>query len=246
MKYKLTIEYNGHYFSGWQRQKNAVSVQKTLEDAISVFTKKPAKILGAGRTDAGVHAVAQVAHFESEEELDCWALQKCINNNVNDLPVVVNDLQRVEDDFHALVSAKSREYIYKIINRPFVLTFQKHLYYREKFPMDLEILEKSAKVFIGTHDFSSFRSAKCQSNSPVKTIFDVSVGRESYTDAIVVKFHANAFLQHQVRNMVSAMIYASIGKFSLEYLEYLMEVKDRTKSAPTAPPDGLYLYRINY
>lgn len=246
MKYKLAIEYNGHYFSGWQRQKNAVSVQKTLEDAISVFTKKPAKILGAGRTDAGVHAIEQIAHFEYDQEIDCSALARCINNNVNDLPVVVNDIKKVEDDFHALVSAKSREYIYKIINRPSILTYQKYLYYREKFPMDLEKLEKSSKIFIGTHDFSSFRSAKCQSNSPIKTMFDVKVDREPYTDAIVIKFHANAFLQHQVRNMVGAMIYTSIGKFSLEYLNYLMEVKDRTKSAPTAPPDGLYLYRIHY
>ena len=246
MKYKLKIEYNGHFFCGWQRQNNGISVQKTLEDAISVFTKCDTKIIGAGRTDAGVHAIEQVAHFSSDKNLDPYNLQKCINNNVNNLPVVVNDIEEVPNDFHSISSAKSRSYIYKIINRRPILTFQKYLYHHEKFPMDIDLLEQAAKIFIGTHDFSSFKSIKCQSKSPIKTIYDVQIEREQYTDAIVIKFNANSFLHHQVRNMVGAMIYVAIGKFSLEYLNYVMEAKNRNLSAPTISPDGLYLHKIYY
>ena len=246
MKYKLKIEYNGHFFCGWQRQYNGISVQKTLEDAISVFTKCETKIIGAGRTDAGVHAIEQIAHFSFDKNLDTYKLQKCINNNVNNLPVIVNDIEIAPDDFHAINSAKSRSYIYKIINRRPLLTFQKYLYHHEKFPMDMNLLEQSTKIFIGTHDFSSFKSAKCQSKSPIKTIFDIQLERENYTDAIVIKVNANSFLCHQVRNMVAAMIYVATGKFSLEYLDYVMKAKDRKLSAPTISPDGLYLQKIYY
>ena len=212
----------------------------------SVFTKCETKIIGACRTDAAVHAIEQIAHFSFDKNLDTYKLQKCINNNVNNLPVIVNDIEIAPDDFHAINSAKSRSYIYKIINRRPLLTFQKYLYHHEKFPMDMNLLEQSTKIFIGTHDFSSFKSAKCQSKSPIKTIFDIQLERENYTDAIVIKVNANSFLYHQVRNMVAAMIYVATGKFSLEYLDYVMKAKDRKLSAPTISPDGLYLQKIYY
>lgn len=244
MKYKLTIEYDGSSFFGWQRQKNNISVQGTIEKSLSLLCHENILVVGAGRTDTGVHATGQVAHFSCNKNFNIYKLIQGINHNVGELPVSVINAEIVPDDFHAISSAKSRTYIYKIINRFQDLTFQKKLYLKINQHLDEHLMNKAAKFLIGKHDFSSFRSAKCQSKSPIKIIFNANVIRNN--EEINLIFEGNSFLHHQIRNMVGALIYVGYEKWSINKFIEIFNKKDRNLSAPMVPPDGLYLTEVKY
>lgn len=251
----MTIEYDGSKFFGWQRQKDLVTVQGTLEKAISCYFKSYVYIIGAGRTDTGVHAMNQVAHFtlkdefkdeygENFEKLDLFKLKECINHHVDDLPVVVLNIEKVSDSFHSIISAKSRTYVYKIINRRENLTFGRKLFTKVVQKLDVEKIKEAASYLIGIHDFSSFRSSRCQSLSPVKNMMDIKIFENG--DLIEIYFKADAFLHHQIRNIIGCFIWVGIGKWSVTKFLEVFNAKDRTKAATMAPSDGLYLYDIEY
>lgn len=244
MKYKLTLEYDGSHFFGWQRQKNDISVQGTIEKALSILCHENISVIGAGRTDAGVHATGQVAHFSCYKNFDLYKLIQGINHNVAPFPVSVIHAEIVPENFHAISSAKSRVYIYKIINRFQDLTFQKKLYLKVNQYLDEYLMDSAAKILIGEHDFSSFRSAKCQSKSPVKKIFNAKVTRNN--DEVDLIFEGNSFLHHQIRNMVGALIYVGHRKWSIDKFTEIFNKKDRNLSAPMVPPEGLYLTEVKY
>lgn len=244
MKYKLILEYDGSHFFGWQRQKNDISVQGTIENALSILCHENISVIGAGRTDTGVHATGQVAHFSCNKNFDLYKLIQGINHNVAPLPVSVLHAEVVPENFHAISSAKSRVYIYKIINRFQNLTFQKNLYLKVNQYLNEHLMNSAASILIGEHDFSSFRSAKCQSKTPIKKIFNAKVIRNN--DEIDLIFEGNSFLHHQIRNMVGALIYVGHKKWSIDKFIEIFNKKNRNLSAPMVPPDGLYLTEVKY
>lgn len=256
----MTIEYDGSGFYGWQRQKRDVSVQATLEEAISIFTKCETRIVGAGRTDAGVHAIEQTAHFDftpgrntsvntgeignASLALDTFRAMECINNNVQGRAVSVLNIEEVPNTFHAQRSAIRRHYFYRIINRIPKLSLNKGYALHMRSKLDITEMEKAAKNLVGTHDFSSFRGAACQSPTPIKTLYDVSF--EVLGHEIKIHFIGSAFLHHQVRNMIGTLLLVGNGKISIEDFNDIINARNRAAAGPTAPSYGLYLFKVFY
>jgi len=244
MKIALGVEYNGKLFHGWQLQKQGVrSVQGCLEQAIAKVAAHPVRLFCAGRTDTGVHAVGQVAHFESESARSQRQWLLGINVNLPD-DVSVNWVQFVDDEFHARFSAMSRSYRYFIWNRPTrssllfgPVNWTHHM-------LDVERMQLAAKDLIGTHDFTSYRAIQCQAKSPVKTLHRLDVQRNG--DMIVLSLHANAFLHHMVRNIAGVLIAIGKGDRSVEWAKQVLEHKDRRLGGVTAGPDGLYFENVEY
>jgi tRNA pseudouridine38-40 synthase len=244
MKIALGVEYNGNQFHGWQLQQEGVrTVQLCLEQAVSKVANHPVRLYCAGRTDTGVHAVAQVAHFETESIRTerQWLLG--INVNLPD-DVSVNWVKFVDDDFHARFSAVSRSYRYYIWNRPTrssLLTGKVNWTHHQ---LDHELMLEAARSLVGTHDFSSYRALQCQAKSPVKTLHYLNI--ERHGDMIVLKLKANAFLHHMVRNIAGVLI--SIGKKeqAVGWAQEVLELRDRTLGGVTAVPDGLYFETVEY
>ena len=246
MRYKITIEYDGTNLQGWQRQNEGVSVQYYLEEAILGFSLQNVEVFAAGRTDAGVHATAQVAHFDLETSMDLFHLREAINARLRNLeaPVSVLEVEEVDDSFHARFSAKGRGYIYRILNRRAPTVLQKDRVWVVGYPLDVEKMRLAAQYLLGNHDFSSFRGAGCQAKSPIKTLDRLDIVQ--HEDEIDFILEAKSFIYHQVRNIVGTLKCVGDGKLSPEDVKTILEAKDRKKAGPTAPACGLYLNKVVY
>jgi tRNA pseudouridine38-40 synthase len=247
-RYKLTLEYDGSSLVGWQRQDNGPSVQSWLEAAGAKLAGHEVAVVGAGRTDAGVHATGQVAHVDIQKPLSTDAVRDGFNFwlfvGAMPAPVVVLQAEQVADDFHARFSAIGRRYAYRIINRRAPLTLQRGHAWSVAKPLDAERMHQAAQILVGHHDFTSFRAVACQSKSPVKTLDLLSVRRHG--DAIVIEAAARSFLHHQVRNMAGSLKWVGEGRWSEDDLRRALEARDRRAGGPTAPPDGLTLTDVVY
>ena len=243
-RYRLTIEYDGRPFVGWQRQENGPSIQAALEAAIEKFCGETVTVFAAGRTDTGVHALGQVAHIDLERETSPDEVQGALNFHLKPAPVAVLEVAEVAPEFHARFDAKARHYLYRIINRRAPLTFQSGLAWRVSVPLDVETMQAGANLLIGKHDFTTFRSIQCQSKSPVKTLDVFEFSREG--EVIEARLKARSFLHHQVRSMIGTLKLVGEGHWTVEDVQRALDAKDRTALGLNAPPDGLYLTRVDY
>jgi len=243
-RYKIKIEYEGTPFVGWQFQKNGQSVQEVLQTAIFNFSEEKVVVTGAGRTDSGVHALAQVAHFDLKKNIKKKSILPAINQNIGNKPVTVLKINKVNKKFHARYSAKKRTYLYLIINRQSPLTLHKNKAWHIRKKLDLKAMKKGAKFLLGTHDFSTFRASSCGAKSPIKTIEKILIKKNK--EKITLQFTSKSFLQQQVRSMVGCIKYLGEGKWSLDNFKNSFKSKNRIKCAPPAPPYGLYLSKISY
>ena len=243
MKLALGIEYDGSNFHGWQYQGDVRSVQECLERALSKVADHPVTVHCAGRTDTGVHATGQVVHFETPavRSTRSWLL----GTNVN-LPadVAVNWVQEVSEGFHARFSAISRHYEYRILNRPTRSAIWRQRAVWQHHPLDEQVMHEAAQALVGTHDFSSYRALACQAKHPVRTIHRLAVCREG--DSVTIQVHANAFLHHMVRNIAGVLMAIGKGEQPVSWAREILELRDRTRGGVTAPPQGLYLTRVEY
>jgi tRNA pseudouridine38-40 synthase len=243
-RFKLTIEYDGASFVGWQRQENGPSIQQALEEAILALTGAPATAHGAGRTDAGVHATGQVAHVDLTRAWDAWRLRDALNAHLVGQPVAVVAAEPAAETFDARRSAIYRRYLYRIVNRRPPLTLERGHAWRVKRTLDAEAMHEAAQALLGRHDFSTFRDAECQANSPVRTLDSFEIARER--DEIRCVVGARSFLHRQVRSMVGSLVEVGLNKWSAADLKAALEAADRARCGPVAPPDGLYLIEVRY
>jgi tRNA pseudouridine38-40 synthase len=243
-RYKLTIEYDGRPFVGWQAQDNGISVQGVLTDAIAAFASERVTVNGAGRTDAGVHALGQVAHVDLDKEWPVDNVRDALNFHLRPQPVAVLAAKQVAADFDARFSATRRHYLYRIVNRRADLTLDQNRAWRVPRPLDSEAMRAAAQKLIGKHDFTTFRSTECQAKSPVKTLDRLDVARDG--DDVRVSASARSFLQHQVRSIVGSLVHVGEGKWSVDDLAKALAARDRSACGQVAPPQGLYLVRVDY
>ena len=243
--YQINLEYLGTNFVGWQFQKNGISVQEVLETALSKFLKDKIRVIGSGRTDAGVHAKGQSAHFKTKRKIDYKDnFINSMNFFLRKYPVSILSIRKRSKMFHARHSAKRRTYKYFIINRFSSLVLDKKKAWHVKKKLNIKIMRKGAKLLIGTHNFSTFRSSSCQSKSPVKTLKKVQIKKEK--NKIIFTFESKSFLQQQVRSMVGSIKYLGEGKWNLKDFKKVFKSKKRSMCAPPAPAHGLYLYEVKY
>ena len=243
-RYKAKIEYDGTSFVGWQFQKNGLSIQEVLQKAIFNFSKERVVVIGAGRTDSGVHALAQVAHFDLKKKIERKNLLPAINQNIGNKPVTILKINKINKKFHARHDAKKRTYLYLIINRQSPLALQKNKAWHIRKKLDVKAMIKGAKLLLGTHDFSTFRAASCGAKSPIKTMEKILIKKNK--DKITLQFTSRSFLQQQVRSMVGCLKYLGEGKWNLNDFKNSFKSVNRSKCAPPAPACGLYLKNINY
>ena len=243
-RYKLTVEYDGRPFSGWQIQADQLTVQGLLTAAVEALSGDKTLVQGAGRTDAGVHARAQVAHADLTKEWDIDTIRDALNAHLRPHPIAILAAERAADDFNARTSAIRRHYLYRIINRRADLTLEAGRAWRVPRPLDAAAMHKAAQRLIGKHDFTTFRSTECQAKSPVKTLDILKVER-SDEDVYVIAV-ARSFLHNQVRSMVGSLVPVGEGKWSPDDLAKALEARDRAACGPVAPPDGLYLTKVEY
>ena len=243
-RYKIIVEYDGAPFAGWQYQENSPSVQRAIMTAIEAFSGEKVMVQGAGRTDAGVHALGQVAHFDLASERDTDTVRDAINAHLRPLPVAILSAEKVPGDFDARRSAVRRHYLYRIANRRPDLAIERGRAWRLPRRLDAEAMHAAAQRLVGKHDFTTFRSTECQAKSPEKTLdrLDVSrLGDEIHTTAV-----ARSFLHNQVRSMVGSLLVVGDGKWQAADLARALEARDRSACGPVAPPDGLYLVKVDY
>ena len=243
-RYKLVIEYDGSPFAGWQRQENGRSVQQELEEAIARIDPASPRVAGAGRTDAGVHARGQVAHVDLSRAWVGWKLRAAVNAHLADEWISVVEAAPVEDGFDARRSAFARHYRYEVVNRRAPLVFERGRAWLVKKPLDVAGMNEAAQVMIGRHDFSTFRDAQCQANSPLRTLDYFHV--EASGERIRFDVGARSFLHRQVRSMVGSLAQVGLAKWSVADFRLAFEAADRRRCGPVAPPDGLYLMRVDY
>ena len=243
-RYKLTIEYDGTPYVGWQAQDNGPSVQNVLAEAVAAFAGERVTVAGAGRTDAGVHALGQVAHVDLAKDWDTDTVRDAINFHLRPQPVAVLAAERTAPDFDARFSAKKRHYVYRIVNRRADLTLDLNRAWRVPRPLDAAAMHDAAQLLIGRHDFTTFRSSECQAKSPVKTLDQLDVAREG--EELRVAASARSFLHHQVRSMVGSLVHVGDGKWSAADLKAALAARNRTRCGQVAPPYGLYLVRVQY
>ena len=243
-RYKLTIEYDGAPFSGWQFQVGLLTVQGVLTNALEALSGEKTLVQGAGRTDAGVHARGQVAHVDLAKDWETDTIRDALNAHLRPHPVAVLAAERVGDDFNARTSAVKRHYLYRIVNRRADLTFDLGQAWRVARPLDAGTMHKAAQRLIGKHDFTTFRAAECQANSPIKTLDQLDVERAG--EDVNVTASARSFLHHQVRSMVGSLVMVGIGQWSADDVSKALEARDRTACGQVAPSDGLYLMKVDY
>ncbi len=243
-RFKLTLEYDGAAFVGWQRQDNGPSVQQALEEAVTAFCGEIATVHGAGRTDAGVHALGQVAHLDVEKPTTAETLRDALNAHLKPAPVAVLAAEVAADDFHARFSATERRYLYRIVNRRPPLALERGRAWWVPRPLDAAAMHTAAQVLVGKHDFSSFRASECQAKSPVKTLTAIEVSR--LAEAIEIRARAPSFLHHQVRNFAGTLRLVGEGKWSAAKVRQVLEARDRNAAGQTAPAEGLYLTEVVY
>ncbi len=244
-RFRITVEYDGAPFVGWQRQANGPTVQAALEDAVAAFTGERVEVAGAGRTDTGVHAAAQVAHFDlASDRFDARTVTNAINAHLLPLPVAVLATTAVDDGFHARFSATWRAYRYVIVNRRPPLALDAGRAWHVKAPLDAAAMQAGADRLLGHHDFTSFRATHCQSKSPMKTLDLLQVSRHG--ERILVEARARSFLHHQVRNMVGSLRLVGEGKWRPDDVTRALQARDRAAAGPTAPAEGLTLTGVGY
>jgi tRNA pseudouridine38-40 synthase len=243
-RYKLTIEYDGTPFVGWQVQDNGPSVQGVLTEAIAAFTGERVVVAGAGRTDAGVHARGQVAHVDLAKDWDGDTVRDAVNFHLRPRPIAVLTAEQVAENFDARFSATKRHYLYRIVNRRADLALDQTRAWRVPRPLDGDAMHAAAQKLVGRHDFTTFRAAECQAKSPVKTLDQLDVKRDG--DEVRITAAARSFLHHQVRSMVGSLVHVGEGKWSAEELADALAARDRTRCGQVAPPQGLYLARVEY
>ena len=244
MRYKLLIEYDGTPFVGWQRQQDQLSVQEVLEKALSVAVREKIEIQGSGRTDTGVHALGQVAHFDTIQPVDLYKLRESINALVRPHPISIKEIKLVSDDFHARFSAKQRTYLYQIQNTRYPPALDKNRVWWFVHPLDEIKMQEAADLLIGKHDLSTFRASQCQAKSPVKTIDEIQIIRTN--ENVLIQIKARSFLYHQVRNIVGSLVYVGCGKWTVRDFEKAFRACDRKKGGETAPACGLYFVSVQY
>jgi tRNA pseudouridine38-40 synthase len=246
-RWKLTIEYDGRPYVGWQRQTEQKSVQGEIERAIHLFCQQEITIHAAGRTDTGVHARGQVAHFDldyGDRPLTGFDLAKAINAHLKYEPIAVLGAEEAAPDFHARFSAKNKLYRYRIINRAAKLAVDDGRAWQVWRPLDEQAMHDAAQVLIGKHDFTTFRDSECQAKTPVRTLDRIDIRREG--EEVILETEARSFLHHQVRNMIGTLVLVGEGKWRGDDFRTAFEARDRTKGGVTAPPDGLTLMRVDY
>jgi len=243
-RFKLTLEFDGTDFVGWQRQDNGPSVQEALEKAIHGFSGETVMVQGAGRTDSGVHAFAQVAHFDMGKYFDADTVRDAINFHVKPGAISVLRAEEVSEEFHARFSAKERAYLYRIFNRRAPPALNRGQNWWVTMPLDVHAMNDAAQVLIGRHDFTTFRAVYCQAKSPVKTLDLLDITRNG--DVVEIRVRARSFLHHQVRNFVGTLKLVGEGKWSKADVERALAAKDRTAGGPTAPAQGLFLTEVVY
>jgi tRNA pseudouridine38-40 synthase len=243
-RYKLTIEYDGTPYIGWQAQDSGVSVQGMLTDAIAAFVGERVAVQGAGRTDTGVHALGQVAHIDLAKDWDIDRVRDAINFHLRPQPIAVLAAEQAAPDFDARFSAVKRHYLHRIVNRRADLTLDLNRAWRVPRPLDTPAMHAAAQKLIGKHDFTTFRSTECQANSPVKTLDVLDVARDG--DEVRITASARSFLQHQVRSMVGSLVHVGEDRWSVDNLASALAARDRAACGQVAPPHGLYLVRVDY
>jgi tRNA pseudouridine38-40 synthase len=243
-RYKLTIEYDGRPFVGWQIQDNGPSVQGMLAQALAAFCGEKVSVQGAGRTDAGVHALGQVGHVDLAKDWDEDTVRDALNAHLRPHPIAILKAERVDGSFDARFSAVRRHYLYRIVNRRADLALERGRAWRIAQPLDLPAMQAAAQRLVGRHDFTTFRNVECQAKSPVKTLDQLEVHRAA--DDIQVVTSARSFLHSQVRSMVGALAVVGEGKWRVDDVSIALAKRDRAACAPVAPPDGLYLARVDY
>ncbi|CAN5162200.1 tRNA pseudouridine(38-40) synthase TruA [soil metagenome] len=245
-RFALTVEFDGRPFMGWQRQAHGPSVQQSIEEAIAAVTGTQPVVHAAGRTDAGVHATAMRAHVDVDTALPPFRLMEAINAKLRQraAPIAILDCGEVADDWHARFSCIGRRYEYRIVNRRAPLTFEAGLVWRIVNPLDTDAMRVAAAHLIGHHDFTTFRSAHCQSDSPVKTLDRLDIERTG--DRVTIRAAARSFLHHQVRSMVGCLALVGMGRWTPEDMRLALAARDRTRLGLNAPPDGLFFVGAVY
>jgi len=243
-RFRLTVEFDGGPFMGWQRQAHGPSVQQAIEEAVETMTGEQVVSHAAGRTDAGVHALAMTAHVDVAKLITPFRLMEGVNALIRPNPIAILDCEIVPDDWHARFSCVGREYLYRISNRRAPLTLDLGRAWRIAKALDADAMHEAAQVLVGLHDFTTFRSAHCQAESPVKTLDRLDVRREG--EEIVIEASARSFLHHQVRSMVGCLAMVGQGQWTKADLKDALEAADRAALGLNAPPDGLYFVRARY
>jgi tRNA pseudouridine38-40 synthase len=243
-RYKLTLEYDGAPFVGWQRQENGLSVQETIETALEALGGERVTIRGAGRTDTGVHALGQVAHASLVKDWRGDVLRDGLNAHMRPLPVAILTAERVSDTFDARFSAVQRHYLYKIVNRRSPLTVERGRAWLVKRKLDSEAMQEAARALLGSHDFSTFRASQCQAENPVRTLERLDVARDG--EDVHIWASARSFLHSQVRSIVGSLEQVGSGKWSVADMRAALEARDRRRCGVVAPPEGLYLAGVDY
>ena len=243
-RYRLTLEYDGTGLVGWQRQANGLSVQEILETAVARFCGRAITVHGAGRTDAGVHALAQTAHLDLPKSAAPDVVQSALNHYVRPHRVAVLEVARVPESFDARRSAKGRVYRYRIVNRRAPMALERGRAWHVGPALDVEAMQEAARVLVGKHDFTTFRDTMCQARSPIKTLDALDVARAG--EEIAIEARARSFLHHQVRNMAGTLKLVGAGKWSVGRVAEALAARDRRAGGPTAPAEGLYLVAVIY
>lgn len=243
-RYKLIIEYDGTPFAGWQMQASELSVQGVLESAAATINGEHVVVHGAGRTDAGVHALGQVAHVDLAKPWDLFELRNALNANVRPHPVSVLNVSEAGQDFHARFSATRRHYLYRILNRRSPPALDKGKVWWLPVELDAIAMHAAAKLLLGKHDFTTFRAAACQAQSPVKTLDRLEVARHG--ELIEIRAVARSFLHSQVRSMAGTLKLVGEGKWQCTDVKAALDAADRARCGPVSPPDGLFLLKVEY
>ncbi|MSP33565.1 MAG: tRNA pseudouridine(38-40) synthase TruA [Rickettsiales bacterium] len=246
MRYKITIEYDGTNYVGWQKQPDQIdkSIEEILEKAIFQMTGEQTKIIGSGRTDAGVHAVAQVADFAISKEFDAFRMMAGLNNHLLLTNIVVTGCEIVADNFNSRFDAKMRHYRYVIVNRRTQLALDKNRAWHVPLPLDVVAMQLAANYLVGSFDFSAFRDAECQSKSAIKTVTKLTV--EQKGEKIIIEISAKSFLHHMVRNIVGTLVWVGSERITIDDMLIILESRDRKNSGPNAPACGLYFLGVDY
>ena len=244
MRYRLTLEYDGAPFVGWQRQDNGPSVQGALEAAIEKLSGERVTVTGAGRTDAGVHALGQVAHFDLVKTFEPGKVRDALNYHLRPDPVSVLDAAEADGEFHARFSAVRRHYLFRILNRRSPPALDEGKVWHVSPKLEAEAMHVAAQFLVGQHDFTTFRAAECQAQSPVKTLDRLDVSQRG--EEIHIEASARSFLHHQIRSFAGTLKLVGEGKWQPRDVKKALEARDRAACGPVAPPEGLYLVRVDY